>query len=419
MTKEDFWLIADKISNGTASEEDVRLFNIYYEYFQRKGYAEPTPENGINAEDTGKELYSRIRKDISGSRKLRHIAFPYTRIAAVVLFLLLSSLFFIINRHKDQSAKQLNTASDFKNDVLPGSNKAVLVLADGSKILLDESGNGLLAHQGNTSIRKTADGKLVYNSGENAESGNRSKSSIGLMNTISTPQGGQYQLTLPDGTKVWLNSSSTLRFPAVFDHKERIVELEGEAYFEVTAHSKQLSTGNGGTGERIPFRVRTRGQMIDVLGTHFNVSAYADETLTKTTLLEGSVRVSIPSGSDAKHDRTNNTLSKVLRPGQQAKVPSADKTEDGVQGISVNAADPEEAIAWKNGMFQFNNTDIYTIMKQLERWYGVDVDMSGMPERKFNGIIPRSVKLSQVLTMMEKTSGLKFRIEGRRVSMIK
>lgn len=206
-----------------------------------------------------------------------------------------------------------------------------------------------------------------------------------------------------DGTEVWLNASSSLKFPVSFDKDERLVELKGEAYFEV-AYKVKAERGKQ-KGERVPFVVRSGGQIVEVLGTHFNISAYNDEASIKTTLLEGKVRVTAGSKQSPKD-------SKLLKPGQQSELSSVQRE------IIVNEVDTEEAIAWKNGMFQFSDSDLRSIMNELERWYDIEVDTKGMPEKRFNGIIPRNVKLSQVLDMMEKTSGLKFKIEGRRVSML-
>jgi ferric-dicitrate binding protein FerR (iron transport regulator) len=262
-------------------------------------------------------------------------------------------------------------------DIAPGDNRAVLKLADGSTVLLDDAAEGELSRQANAVINKTADGQLVYENQAGTDPAPL------IYNTITTPRAGQYRLTLTDGTKVWLNAATSLQFPASFSGKERRVKLSGEAYFEVTKNSLQ------------PFIVETPRQTIEVLGTHFNVNAYEEETATKTTLLEGRVKVATGSSSA------------VLKPGQQAA--------SGTNAIQVNEADTEEAVAWKNGYFKFNKADIQTIMRQLERWYDVEVEYRGaVPTDLFVGKINRSENISGVLRVLE-LSEVQFKIENRKI----
>jgi ferric-dicitrate binding protein FerR (iron transport regulator) len=206
------------------------------------------------------------------------------------------------------------------------------------------------------------------------------------MNTLTTPRGGQYEVMLPDGTKVWLNSASSLTYPVTFAGKERRVELTGEAYFEVAKNTSS------------PFFVKTSGQTVKVLGTHFNINSYEDEKCVKTTLLEGSVVIT----SDGNKQAVN------LKPGQQSvnKAASFDV---------INEADIDEAVAWKNGKFLFRNTDLQTVMRQLSRWYDVDVEYQGtIAERHYRGRISRNVPVSQVFEIL-KTSGINFIINGRTI----
>ena len=253
----------------------------------------------------------------------------------------------------------------------PGSNKALLTLADGSTIILETAANGTLTQQGNSKIVKPAEGQLAYNLLDE-------KTTEVLYNSIATPRGGQYQVIFSDGSKVWLNAASSLRFPAGFTGNERKVELVGEAYFEV---SKNAS---------MPFKVAIAGKgEVEVLGTHFNVHAYHDEETAHTTLLEGSVRVTGLSTGD----------SHIINPGEQAQV-------DGKGQISINKnADTEQAIAWKNGTFNFSNADLEMVLRQLSRWYDVDIKFEGaVPQRKFAGEIQRDLKLPQVLKLLEKNN---------------
>jgi ferric-dicitrate binding protein FerR (iron transport regulator) len=293
--------------------------------------------------------------------------------------------------HPTQKTIKKVPATVAKNDVAPGGNKAVLTLSDGTQIVLDSAMNGVLSSQGNSKVLKLNSGQLAYTAnGESlkgssvkggAEKGNRSL----VYNTITTPRGGQYQLVLADGTKVWLNASSSLRYPVAFTGPERRVELSGEGYFEVVKNAA------------MPFRVRANDMDVDVLGTHFNVNAYADETAIKTTLLEGAVKV------------TSLVSSHILSPGQQAQL-----NKEGLLHI-VSAVDLEEVVAWKEGYFQFNQADLKSIMRQISRWYDVDIRYEGeIPNRQFGGDISRTANVSEVLNIL-KMSQVHFRIEGRTI----
>jgi len=261
----------------------------------------------------------------------------------------------------------------------PGGNHAVLTLADGSTITLDSAQNGVLAQQGNTRIIKLNNGQLAYNP---PAAGNNSTM---VFNTIATPAGGQYQLNLPDGSKVWLNAASSLRFPNHFTGKERSVELKGEGYFEI-AHNKDL-----------PFRVKVNDAVVEVLGTHFNVNAYSDERDVRTTLLEGAVKMS------------KGAASVLLAPGQQARL-----QKNGSMNL-VQHADMEQAMAWKNGYFQFDKADLPALMRQIARWYDLEVVYEGpVKHYEFVGKIARTVYLDDVLKALE-SSGVHYRMEGRRL----
>ncbi|MFA5244393.1 MAG: FecR family protein, partial [Pedobacter sp.] len=273
-----------------------------------------------------------------------------------------------------------------QKDIEPGDDKAILTLGDGSKIILDDAQNGILANQGGNSVLKAAEGELIYSFTEEPISKPADKATEQIIyNTIETPKGGKFQVRLPDGSRVWLNAASSLRFPTNFSGSKRQVELNGEAYFEVAHDESKV------------FEVNTRTQIVQVLGTHFNINAYADEPSVNTTLLEGSVRV-----SDV---RTN--LSQLLKPGEQSQL---------TEHIEViNVKNKAEAVAWKEGYFQFNEADIETVMRQIERWYDVKVIYEGeIPLYRFGGEIERSLSLLQVLKILEKTK-VHFRLEGREV----
>lgn len=264
-------------------------------------------------------------------------------------------------------------------DIAPGGNRAVLTLSDGSQIPLDSAGNGVLAQQGNTRITKLSNGQLAYN-----ESGGREDQV--LYNTMSTPLGGQYKLTLPDGTAVWLNAGSSIYYPTAFTGQERKVTITGEVYFEVAKN------------EKMPFLVKANNITIAVLGTHFNINAYKDEASTNTTLIEGAVKI-------IAHQQ------QTLTPGQQARVSA---TGQSIQ--VVDHVDLSQVLAWKEGFFSFNDADLPTVMRQLSRWYNVDVKYEGdIPQRVFTGEIGRNLSLSQVLKGLSKTR-IRYRIEnGNRI----
>ena len=263
--------------------------------------------------------------------------------------------------------------------VLPGGNKAVLVLADGRRITLDTADNGTIARQGNVQVIKLDSGQLAYN-----PSGAGKGNAAGY-NTLATPKGGQFRITLPDGTKVWLNAASTLRFPNAFAGAERVVELTGEAYFEVAKNAY------------MPFRVKVNDMAVQVLGTHFNVMAYPDEPGIRTTLLEGAVKV------------RHGAHTVQLVPGQQAQLgPSGDFTMQ-------NNVDVEEVVAWKNGYFHFNHESLQGVMRQIGRWYDAEITYEGrIAPRQFGGKIERSSSVTEVLKILE-LSEVHYRIEGKKI----
>jgi hypothetical protein len=267
-------------------------------------------------------------------------------------------------------------------DLLPGGNKAVLTLGDGTVISLDDTNEGVLANQGNISVKKTKDGQLVYTINKN--SGSREIS----INTISTPKGGQYQVVLPDGSKVWLNAASSISFPTLFKGTERRVQIKGEAYFEI---AKDAS---------MPFIVSANATEVKVYGTHFNIMAYEDESAIKTTLLEGSVQIS--SGGK----------SNMLVPGEQAQT-----GKNG--GFKVTSqVNLSEVVAWKNGYFEFKDTELEVIMRQIERWYNVEVSYVGKtPTEEFTGRISRNVKASEILNMLE-FAGLKYKTAEKSIIIL-
>jgi len=269
------------------------------------------------------------------------------------------------------------------NDIAPGKNAAMLTLANGEVINLSDAKNGILALEQQINIRKTGDGQVIYSAGISSEAL--------VYNTMNTPRAGKYTLTLADGTIATLDAESSITYPVAFGKKERRVKMTGQVYFQVVHNADQ------------PFRVDVKDQMIEDLGTEFNINAYDDEAIMKTTLIEGSARV-IYHGSSA-----------LLSPGQQAAI------HRGAEKISVNKVDTEEATAWKNGYFLFNNEPLESVMRKISRWYDVDVVYPSVAPigESYLGSITRYSNVSKVLQMLEITGDVKFRIEGKKIIVVK
>lgn len=305
-------------------------------------------------------------------------------IAASILLILGAGYLVFTNQPENITARAEQNVN-LKNDFAPGGNKAILTLADGTKIVLDSANIGAITKQGNVTIIKLYDGLLSCDPSPDGYRDSTSFSPLTIKyNTITTPRGGQYQLLLADGSKVWLNAASSLRFPNIFPGKDRRVELTGEGYFEIVHNAKK------------PFYVEVRDMEVKVLGTHFNVNAYADEPNIRTTLLEGSVEVAYGSRSE------------TIEPGVQAKIDNGTILLDD----DVNL---EAVMAWKNGIFNFYREDLHSVMRKISRWYDVEVEYRGKVNRHFGGTISRDVNASQVLEMLEITGDIEIKIEGEKV----
>ena len=369
MDKDHIVLILEKYNAGTASSDEIALLETWYLNYNSE------LKTDLSAEDVQFDI-NQVRSRLA--RQIRTISvWPHIAVAASILLILsFGSYYFINKRPEPKSAQNLATL------IKPGGNKAILTLANGKQIILDSIQDGNIAQQGNTLITKTASGDVQYV----AES--RGTNDVAF-NTIVTPRGGQYHLILTDGTNVWLDAASSIKFPTVFNGANRDVEITGEAYFEV-AHNQAM-----------PFRVRSGNQMVEVLGTHFNINAYDTESAVKTTLLEGSVKVS--SGSS----------NIIIKPGQQAALINNE--------LVVRKVDTEEAIAWKEGMFRFTDEKLESIMRKISRWYDVDIeyterDVKNIP---FSGIITHFGSANKVLQMLERTQQVHFKIEGRKILVMK
>jgi transmembrane sensor len=310
---------------------------------------------------------SRLLRMISGNRK-------WWAAAAVLIGVSFGTYFLVRNQKITQPAVAVVPS---KTDIAPGGNRAILTLGNGSKIILDSTQNGFIAQQGNTKIIKTDSGRLTYNPSSDA-------SAPFSYNTMTTPRGGQYQLVLSDGTKVWLNAASSITYPISFVGSQRKVSITGEAYFEVVHNAAK------------PFLVSVNNMDVEVTGTHFNINAYADETSMNTTLLEGSVRVSW------------NNQKKILKPGQQSQAAS--------NGVSIiENADLDYVMAWKNGEMELANGDVKKLFREISRWYDVDVEYhDGIPEGQFAASIKRNLPLSNLLRVLD-TYGVQTQLENNKI----
>ena len=304
--------------------------------------------------------------------------------AAVLLLLLAGAGYWIVTQKNNQPTIAQTQHKGLDKQVLPGKEGAILTLADGRQVLLDSVKQGMLATQHSTKVM-VQDGRLVYKDGTPYDEG----AAAPVSNTITTTKGRYYQLILPDGSGVWLNAASSITYPVAFTGSSREVSITGEVYFEVAKDKSR------------PFRVTANEVQVEVLGTHFNINGYTNESNTSITLLEGSVRV---SGNKAKYQPL------ILAPGQQARI--------GGQGVElVPKANIDEVMAWKNGTFSYQDADIQTVMRQMERWYDIEVKFEGrIPADRFIGKVPRSANLSQVLRIL-KLSDVNIRIDGKTLTI--
>lgn len=333
-------------------------------------------ENVLKTDQVGPAIKGE-RKDRE-TVKVREI-FSWTRVAAASILILVSiGTYFYFNKHSENHiAQNIPINIEVKDVEAPKNSKATITLSNGQSILLDSMVNGTLAVLGNVKVIKNASGDIIYNGSAKEVA----------YNTLSNPRGSTViNLTLQDGTKVWLNAESSLKYPMAFVGDERRVEITGEAYFQV-AHNKAK-----------PFIVQKNDVSVKVLGTNFNVNTYEDEVQLKVTLLEGSVQV------------ISRESSILIKPGEQAQLAN---TSAGRTGIKVQTVDVNEVIAWQRGIFELNNTELPAIMRQISRWYDLDIVYEGKPgNEKFGGGISKNVPLSSMLKLLE-ANGTKFTLEGK------
>lgn len=382
MTREEYSILYEKYVSGKCTYEEQKVLEAYQDTFE-SGDQEWDQTRMGDREVIKQAIYYELSASISNHARSRTIRFRNWSAAAAITLILLSAGLYL-NSHKENQLAVNPKPLRFKNDILPGNNKAILTLDDGFQINLDDAKNGILVRESNINIEKVLAGQLEYS----ADDANQAVTQV-KYNTLTTPMGGQYLLILPDGSKVWLNAGSSLHFPTAFAGKERRVELKGEAYFEVAKN------------KAMPFKVFANDMEVKVLGTHFNVMAYDDEKSMNTTLLEGSVQVLKGSGKV------------LLVPGQEAIL------NKNTGNMNISVADLEQAVAWKNGYFVFVNENIESIMRKVSRWYNVDVTFKGsMSNKDFVGTISRNKNVSELLRMLELTGAVHFSIEGRRINVM-
>lgn len=361
MNQQEVNLLLQKYQSGTATEQEKALLESWYLSYEEPAAETLSMEERVAAVD---KVWANLQDGFPAVKRLN--LWPRIAVAALVVIALSIGFYFVNTGSRQLESDRI---AHTKQDIAPGSNKAVLSLGNGKTVDLSSQQSGITIHTG----------KLAYNDGTAINA------AAGRMLSLTTPKGGIYRLILPDGTSVWLNASSSLSFPATFEGAAtREVSLKGEAYFEVAKNKS------------VPFRVTAAGQLVEVLGTHFNISSYADDPVAKTTLLEGSIR----------------TGGLILKPGEQAIV------KDG--RAKAEQANIEETIGWKNGYFIFENESITSIMKKISRWYNVDVVYEGeIPSDNFGGRVSRSGYVSEILKTLELTGKVHFKVEGRRITVIK
>jgi len=391
-------LLLKKVDNNSATQEDINelitwinsqegLENSLW-ICEQLGISEDLLQNDASAVATHSNIVDRIlemdkqthrllavqNKRIRINRRMKYMA------AAAMLCVALGAVFFTFRGNFQSKKVQPTVAIHQSSPIVPGGNRAVLTLSNGTKVLLDSANTGLVTNENGVKVEKLTNGQLAYNAT------NVTAQQVAY-NTLSTPRGGQYKISLPDGTQVWLNAASEITYPTVFVGNRREVTIKGEAYFEVAKNPSK------------PFIVKADNNMqVEVLGTHFDVNAYSDDNMIKTTLLEGSVKVS------------NASETKMLQPGEQMQM-----NKNGILKV-VKDIDVESVVAWQEGIFNFNEADIITIMKQLSRWYNVDVVYEGaIPKDIFTAIISKNNNINQVLHMLETTLRVHFKVQNKTI----
>ncbi len=390
MSQERIKQLLKLYADNAATKEEVKELFGFMKSGESDGQLEQIILRSVNedpafslSQENWDQIWNKIHQEVITTHKKRvPLLFVKRYIAAASLLLIVSTAIFFMVHKKKERMPGIAANKEHKTDIKPGGVKAMLTLADGSVIILDTAKNGYVANQNNTKIIKLNTGLLSYKK----EGKNEGKV---LFNTITTPRGGQYKVELRDGTAVWLNAASSLIFPTAFVGKERRVELKGEAYFEVAKNAA------------MPFHVTTSNTEVTVLGTHFNIMSYAEEENISTTLLEGSINL------------TANGVTKNLQPGRQADV---NRT---TSNISEHNANIKQVMAWKNGEFRFKETGIKELMRQVGRWYDVDVEyQTTSTGQYFTASLPRMQNVSALLQMLELTGTVHFKIDNKKIVVL-
>ena len=387
MTNQTAKELLDKYHSGTITDEELAILESWYVQ-----QAKNSSEFQMSENDIEQDLLKISKNFLLFKEDNSYVPF-YNRknvwtLAASILVIFSLGISYLFFRNQPELATSTIAVNevDNKNDdvIIPGNNRAILTLGDNSQIVLDDLESGNIHTNNGVKISKAPNGQLLYDISsiaKNADIGDN-------YNTITTPAGGEYQVKLSDGTTVWLNAKSSIKFPTIFTGIERQVEITGEVYFDVSHNAKK------------PFIVKSGDQTVKVLGTQFNINSYSKEKGIKTTLIEGSVLVK----SNLKN------LSKVLKPGQESLL------DQNHQKFSINRVDLERVVAWKNGYFIFENEELEDIMNQIARWYDVEIEYTNFNKRtQFGGAISRYRKLEDVLNLLELTDKVKFKIQGRRI----
>lgn len=382
--------IADKWVLGSITETEKEFFDVWYQSFndeQAVIAGSKYQAEALLKQKILQHIQSRVKSQQRPLEKKLH--YNYRLMAAVVAIAILSVAGWFYHDHQRSTIEFKIAGLTKDNDVVPGKNVVLLTLSDGKHIALTGANNGIIAAQKGSNLVKTGAGTLVYENANEDQVRKADHVAGDAYNTISTPAGTTYQVSLPDGTKVWLNAASSLTYPTAFYGAQRQVELQGEAYFEVAKNKEK------------PFLVIGGGQQVKVLGTHFNINSYTGEGAIETTLLEGAVALS-------QVNKANMSI--ILKPGQQASLQQ--------QHFQISEADIGQTMAWKDGLFLFENADLATVMRQIARWYDLEIVYQGaIPKSTFDGKISRKLKLSKVLEVF-KYYKMNFRIEGKKLTVI-
>jgi hypothetical protein len=380
MTPEEYIKLYEKFNAGHCTPEEEERLMEFEDDFKFPETGSGLPLNTANKQKRSL-IYARIRETLTYKRPTKNVRAMWGWAAAAAIALLFSTIFLLQKKQPENTIATNPVKKSASKPIKPGRNTAILTLANGSSITLDDAKNGVIAKAGKSSVKKLANGLIAYSNDGSAQPA----AGEAARNVVTVPRGGKYTVQLPDGTMVWLNSSSSLSYPVAFTGADRSVTLTGEAYFEVTKN------------KHLPFIVHTNGVNVKVLGTHFNVSAYGDEKDIKTTLLEGSVSLS------------NNKSSALLVPGQQG-ITATD------QGIVTKPVNVNQVIAWKTGYFIFRDDDIRGIMRKISRWYDVEVEYQGnVTNKTFGGIYSMNKDINELLKGLELTGLIHFKIEERRI----